>query len=138
MTHSTVSLQIAVQMAVVFAKVARIDYPKAWPNLFTDLLQQLQSQNTLTIRRVYLVLHNSLKELASKRLSSDQKNFAQVSVPFASTPAKLTLRPLNGQRHVFGSWAPDMQILNMSKGWSPCRCIHPDWSLVCCCVLCSQ
>lgn len=71
-------LQIAVQMAVVFAKVARIDYPKAWPTLFTDLLQQLQSQNTLTIRRVYLVLHNSLKELASKRLSSDQKSFAQV------------------------------------------------------------
>lgn len=75
---NTCALQIAVQMAVVFAKVARIDYPKAWPTLFTDLLQQLQSQNTLTIRRVYLVLHNSLKELASKRLSSDQKNFAQV------------------------------------------------------------
>ena len=72
------AVQIAVQMAVVFAKVARIDYPKAWPNLVSDLLQQLQSQNTLTVRRVYLVLHNTLKELASKRLSSDQKNFAQV------------------------------------------------------------
>ena len=134
MTHSTVCLQIAVQMAVVFAKVARIDYPKAWPNLFTDLLQQLQSQNTLTIRRVYLVLHNSLKELASKRLSSDQKNFAQVSVPFASTPAKLTLQPLKGQRHVFGSWAPDIQILNMQKDGHHAG-VHPDWRVVCCCVL---
>lgn len=65
-------------MAVVFAKVARIDYPKAWPSLFTDLLQQMQSQNTLVVRRVYLVLHHALKELASKRLSSDQKAFAEV------------------------------------------------------------
>lgn len=66
-------------MAVVFAKVARVDYPRAWPSLFTDLLQQMQSQNTLMVRRVYLVLHHALKELASKRLSSDQKAFAEVS-----------------------------------------------------------
>ena len=66
-------------MAVVFAKVARIDYPRAWPGLFTDLLQQIQSQNTLVVRRVYLVLHHALKELASKRLSSDQKAFAEVN-----------------------------------------------------------
>ena len=71
-------------MAVVFAKVARVDYPRAWPGLFTDLLQQMQSQNTLVVRRVYLVLHHALKELASKRLSSDQKAFAEVkSVSFA-------------------------------------------------------
>ena len=72
-------MQIAVQMAVVFAKVARVDYPKAWPSMFTDLLQQMQSQNTLVVRRVYLVLHHGLKELASKRLSSDQKAFAEVN-----------------------------------------------------------
>ncbi|DBA79077.1 hypothetical protein WJX77_002150 [Trebouxia sp. C0004] len=71
--------QIAVQMAVVFAKIARFDYPKAWPGLFTDLLQQLQNQSTLVVRRVYLVLHHALKELASKRLSSDQKAFAELT-----------------------------------------------------------
>lgn len=71
-------------MAVVFAKVARVDYPRTWPGLFTDLLQQMQSQNTLVVRRVYLVLHHALKELASKRLSSDQKAFAEVQGdPFA-------------------------------------------------------
>ena len=30
-------------------------------------------------RRVYLVLHHVLKELASKRLPMDQRNFAEVS-----------------------------------------------------------
>ena len=80
-------------MAVVFAKVARIDYPRAWPSLFTDLLQQMQSQNTLVMRRVYLVLHHALKELASKRLSSDQKAFAEVNgVSFAFLLAACSLQ----------------------------------------------
>ena len=32
----------------------------------------------LAVRRVYLVLHHILKELSSKRLLADQKNFEQV------------------------------------------------------------
>ncbi|KAK9830439.1 hypothetical protein WJX72_011753 [[Myrmecia] bisecta] len=71
--------QFAVQIAVVFAKVARYDYPRHWPSLFGDLLGKLQTQNTLTTRRVYLVLHHILKELSSKRLASDQRNFAEVT-----------------------------------------------------------
>lgn len=93
-------MQIAVQIAVVFAKVARFDYPRAWPLLLGDLLGRLQGgsssgpdsmggsggggggsggpPSTLAVRRVYLVLHHILKELASKRLLSDQKNFEQV------------------------------------------------------------
>ena len=37
-----------------------------------------QSPNQLVQRRVYLVLHHVLKELASKRLAADQRNFEQV------------------------------------------------------------
>lgn len=76
--------QIAVQIAVVLSKVARNDYPRAWPSLFTDLLGRLQvadtagTAGTLTVRRVYLALHHVLKELASKRLASDQRNFEEV------------------------------------------------------------
>lgn len=65
-------------MALTFAKVARLDYPAAWPSLFADLLGRLDSGAPVAARRVYLMLHHILKELSSKRLVSDQRNFAQV------------------------------------------------------------
>ena len=71
-------MQFAVQIAVCFAKVARQDYPKMWPSLFEDLTGHMQGGGALISRRVYLVLHHVLKELATKRLATDQKNFAQV------------------------------------------------------------
>ena len=69
------------QIAVCFAKVARQDFPKLWPSLFEDLTGHMQNGGSLASRRVYLVLHHVLKELATKRLATDQKNFAQVHCP---------------------------------------------------------
>ncbi|KAK9822576.1 hypothetical protein WJX74_006339 [Apatococcus lobatus] len=71
--------QFAVQIAVVIAKIARVDYPRHWPSLFTDLLGKLDTSDTLTTRRTYLVLHHVLKELSSKRLAPDQRAFAEVT-----------------------------------------------------------
>lgn len=45
-----------------------------------DLLGRLDSGSPIAARRVYLVLHHVLKELSSKRLVSDQRNFAQASL----------------------------------------------------------
>lgn len=70
---------------MVFAKVARNDYPRQWHSVFADLIALMQNGSTMTVRRVYLVLHHILKELSSKRLASDQKNFADVRFPFASS-----------------------------------------------------
>jgi hypothetical protein len=89
--------QIAVQVALVVAKVARFDFPSQWPTLFNDLLAGLQGTaataaaaaaaggaaapagpSMLVVRRTYFVLHNVLKELSSKRLAADQKAFAEV------------------------------------------------------------
>lgn len=42
------------------------------------LLQKLQSPDVLTTQRVYLVLNQTLKELSTKRLAADQRNFAEV------------------------------------------------------------
>ncbi|KAG6487338.1 hypothetical protein ZIOFF_055924 [Zingiber officinale] len=47
--------QIAIQLAVLVAKIARIDYPKEWPELFSILGQQLQSPDTLTSHRVFMI-----------------------------------------------------------------------------------
>ncbi|KAJ4970515.1 hypothetical protein NE237_003614 [Protea cynaroides] len=74
--------QIALQLAVVISKIARVDYPKEWPELFSALSQQLQSADVLTSHRIFMVLFRILKELASKRLSSDQRNFAEISSHF--------------------------------------------------------
>ena len=93
------SLQFAVQMAVCFGKVARQDFPKMWPTLFEDLTRHMQSGGALANRRVYLVLHHVLKELATKRLATDQKHFAQVrsSCALLASPAHtatLACRPI--------------------------------------------
>ncbi|GAX73146.1 hypothetical protein CEUSTIGMA_g599.t1 [Chlamydomonas eustigma] len=77
--------QIAVQIALVYAKVARTDYPREWPNLFQDLLSTLPQEghktanSTLVVKRVYLIFHHVLKELSSKRLAADQKTFAEIT-----------------------------------------------------------
>ncbi|PNW86254.1 hypothetical protein CHLRE_02g078885v5 [Chlamydomonas reinhardtii] len=89
--------QIAVQVALVYAKVARFDYPADWPGLFADLLANVNGGSALTVRRVYLILHHVLKELSSKRLVADQAHFAQVT------------ELLFG--HVWGCWCADTQAL---------------------------
>ncbi|WIA40697.1 hypothetical protein OEZ86_004393 [Tetradesmus obliquus] len=88
--------QIAVQVALVVAKVARFDFPSQWPSLFSDLLAGLEPNaaaaaataggggsaagpSLLLVRRTYFVLHHVLKELSSKRLAADQKAFAEVT-----------------------------------------------------------
>lgn len=73
-----VGSQIALQLAVTFAKVARMDFPKAWPSLVTDVMATATA-SPLAARRAYLVLHHILKELSTKRLAADQETFAQVS-----------------------------------------------------------
>nr|XP_009380704.1 PREDICTED: importin-11 isoform X1 [Musa acuminata subsp. malaccensis] len=71
--------QIALQLAVLVAKIARIDYPKEWPELFSSLAQQLQSADMLASHRVFIVLFRTLKELSTKRLSSDQRTFQEIA-----------------------------------------------------------
>lgn len=82
------SVQFAVQIAVCFGKVARQDFPKMWPTLFEDLTQHMHGGGALASRRVYLVLHHVLKELATKRLATDKKHFAQV-LSSSAQPANL-------------------------------------------------
>jgi hypothetical protein len=72
--------QVAVQLALLISKIARFDYPREWQELFPTLLQKLQSPDVLMTQRVYLVLNQILKELSTKRLAADQRNFAEVHI----------------------------------------------------------
>jgi hypothetical protein len=48
------------------------------PELFSALAQQLQSADVLTSHRIFMIIFRTLKELSTKRLTSDQRNFAEV------------------------------------------------------------
>ncbi|KAK9699161.1 hypothetical protein RND81_08G156900 [Saponaria officinalis] len=74
--------KIALMLAVLISKIARFDYPKEWPELFTALAQQLQSADVLLSHRIFLILFRILKELSTKRLTSDQRNYAEISSHF--------------------------------------------------------
>ncbi|KAJ8961664.1 hypothetical protein NQ318_021262 [Aromia moschata] len=69
--------QIAVQRAVLVSKIARIDCPKEWPELFPTLLQAVESPDSLIQHRSLLTLHHVVKSIASKRLAGDRRLFQE-------------------------------------------------------------
>ena len=48
------------------------------PDLFSVLAQQLQSADVLASHRILMILFRTLKELSTKRLTADQRTFAEV------------------------------------------------------------
>lgn len=65
--------QIAVQLAVLVAKIARFDYPKEWAELFPTLIQGIESSDSVVQHRSLLTMHHVVKAISSKRLAG--KNF---------------------------------------------------------------
>lgn len=66
--------QIATQLAVLVAKIARIDHPKEWPELYPTLMQGLESADPLIQHRSLLMLHHVVKAMSSKRLAGMYNN----------------------------------------------------------------
>nr|XP_017243835.1 PREDICTED: importin-11-like isoform X2 [Daucus carota subsp. sativus] len=100
--------QIAVTLAVLISKIARFDYPKEWPELFSTLSQQLQSADVLTSQRIFLILFRTLKELSTKRLAADQRNFAQISSQFFDFSWQLWQRDAQAILHGFSVLAQSL------------------------------
>lgn len=71
--------QIATQIAVLIAKVARLDCPRQWPELIPILLESLKSHDGLQQHRALLTFYHVTKTLASKRLAQDRRLFQDVS-----------------------------------------------------------
>uniref|UniRef100_A0A667X8W3 Importin-11 n=1 Tax=Myripristis murdjan TaxID=586833 RepID=A0A667X8W3_9TELE len=71
--------QIATQIAVLIAKVARLDCPRQWPELIPILLESVKGQDGLQQHRALLTFYHVTKTLASKRLAQDKRLFQDVS-----------------------------------------------------------
>uniref|UniRef100_A0A7N0T6K4 Importin N-terminal domain-containing protein n=1 Tax=Kalanchoe fedtschenkoi TaxID=63787 RepID=A0A7N0T6K4_KALFE len=116
--------QIAISLSVIISKVARIDYPKEWPDLFSVLAQQLQSADVLASHRISMILFRTLKELSTKRLTTDQKNFAEISARFFDYSWHLWQNDVKSILHNFSTIS---QSLNSTSA----RQHHEDLSLIC-------
>lgn len=76
--------QIATQIAVLIAKVARLDCPRQWPELIPILLESVKGHDGLQQHRALLTFYHVTKTLASKCLTQDKRFFQDVSPAFCS------------------------------------------------------
>ncbi|KAM3847192.1 importin-11 isoform 2-T2 [Vipera latastei] len=72
--------QIATQISVLIAKVARLDCPRQWPELIPTLVESVKIQDDLRQHRALLTFYHVTKTLASKRLAADRKLFYDICV----------------------------------------------------------
>eukprot|EP00047_Mylnosiga_fluctuans_P010941 m.18778 g.18778 ORF g.18778 m.18778 type:complete len:980 (-) comp3370_c0_seq2:1998-4937(-) len=86
------SLQLAKQVAIVIARIARQDVPMDWPVLLPALLQNVRSENALLQSRCLLVLYRITKEMASKRLSGARAVFRELTENSFSYLVQLWIR----------------------------------------------
>ncbi|CAB1449359.1 unnamed protein product, partial [Pleuronectes platessa] len=70
---------IATQIAVLIAKVARLDCPRQWPELIPILLESVKGQDGLQQHRALLTFYHVTKTLASKRLAQDRRLFQDLA-----------------------------------------------------------
>ncbi|KAH1205749.1 Importin-11 [Glycine max] len=87
--------QIALMLAVLISRIAR--------NIFLVLSQQIQSADVLASHRIFLILFRTLKELSTKRLTSDQRNFAEISSHFFDYSWRLWQSDMQTILHGFSS-----------------------------------
>ncbi|XP_075923002.1 importin-11 isoform X2 [Petromyzon marinus] len=71
--------QVATQIAVLIAKVARLDCPRQWPELIPVLLEGVRTQAMLPQHRALLTFYHVTKVLASKRLAADRRLFQELA-----------------------------------------------------------
>ncbi|XP_031489687.1 uncharacterized protein LOC116257214 [Nymphaea colorata] len=121
--------QIALQRAVLISKIARIDYPKEWPELFSTLAQHFQSADVLISHRVYMVLFCALKELSTKRLSVDQRSFSEICSHFLEYSWGLWQRDFQTIFHRLSSLPQSSFVAAAVEGQDDLQLICERWLL---------
>ncbi|CAG0916642.1 unnamed protein product [Notodromas monacha] len=74
--------QIAIQKAVVISKIARLDCPKEWVELYPTLMSFVHSRDghcSLAKTRALEVMAMTTKAMASKRLAGDRRLFKELA-----------------------------------------------------------
>ncbi|CAN0019505.1 unnamed protein product [Discosporangium mesarthrocarpum] len=71
--------KVAVLLAVLMAKVARVDWPRQWSELFGSLMASATQGQALRRKRAVYSLHQVLKELSSKRVGFDKAAFSAMA-----------------------------------------------------------
>ncbi|KAF2265528.1 ARM repeat-containing protein [Lojkania enalia] len=76
--------RLALQNALVIAKIVRFEFPNDWPDLFQQLLQILRSSTepsaySLHLPRTLLILLHIVKELSTGRLIKSRQNLQTVT-----------------------------------------------------------
>ncbi|XP_013780751.1 importin-11-like [Limulus polyphemus] len=72
--------QLAVQLAVLIAKIARFDCPKEWQELLPRVLEAVRNKDELYQERALLTLYHVVKALSSKRLAADRRMFYDLTL----------------------------------------------------------
>ncbi|NXJ84659.1 IPO11 protein, partial [Trogon melanurus] len=81
--------QIATQISVLIAKVARVDCPRQWPELIPTLIESVKVQDDLRQHRALLTFYHVTKTLSSKRLAADRKLFYDLALGIYSFTCSL-------------------------------------------------
>ncbi|XP_073066536.1 uncharacterized protein [Primulina eburnea] len=113
--------QIAATLSVLISKIARIDYPREWSDLFSMLARQLQSADLLTSHRIFMILFRTLKELSTKRLTSDQRTFAEIASQFFDYSWHLWQTDVQNILHGFSLLAQNASELNQDDIYLTCE-----------------
>lgn len=71
---------------MIVSRIARLDYPRDWPDLLTNLVQSMEAASThnadsahLIHARVLETLSEVLQELSTRLLSAGRRQFAEIS-----------------------------------------------------------
>ncbi|KAI9481256.1 MAG: armadillo-type protein [Benjaminiella poitrasii] len=80
------SKKLTAQNAVIVARIARLDYPREWPELLSTMIQTLSNTNStneeyarLVHYRALEMLSEVLSELSTRLLSAGRKQFSEVA-----------------------------------------------------------
>jgi len=71
--------QVSTQLAVLVARIARIDCPDNWPELLPFLAESVHSQSELMQKCSLLTLQHVIKTLAGRRLVNLRKVFYEIT-----------------------------------------------------------